>query len=54
MALVSKDLIPVPLSCQCELLELPTSSYYYEPVPESEQNLALMRLIDELHLEHPY
>ena len=38
---------------QCELLELCRSSYYYEPCPETEENLALMRRLDELHLEHP-
>ena len=38
---------------QCELLELCRSSYYYEPCPESQENLALMRRLDELHLEHP-
>lgn len=27
--------------------------YYYEPVPESEANLALMRRLDELHLARP-
>jgi len=26
---------------------------YYQPVPESQENLALMRRLDELHLEHP-
>jgi putative transposase len=39
---------------QCELLGLPRSSYYYEPAPESEENLCLMRLIDEQYLETPY
>ena len=29
------------------------SSFYYEPCPESEENLALMRRLDELHLEKP-
>jgi putative transposase len=29
---------------QCELLGLARSSYYYEPVPEREENLLLMRL----------
>ena len=38
---------------QCELLELCRSTYYYEPCPETEENLALMRRLDELHLEHP-
>jgi putative transposase len=30
------------------------SSYYYEPRPESEDNLRLMRLIDELYLKAPF
>ncbi|TAE20934.1 MAG: IS3 family transposase [Candidatus Kapaibacterium sp.] len=32
---------------QCELLAMSRSGYYYEAVPESAENLALMRLIDE-------
>jgi putative transposase len=32
---------------QCELLELVRSSYYYQPMPMSEENLLLMRLLDE-------
>jgi putative transposase len=32
---------------QCELLGLARSSYYYEPVPVSAENLLLMRLLDE-------
>lgn len=38
---------------QCELLNISRGSYYYQPCPETEENLALMRLLDELHLEHP-
>ena len=38
---------------QCELLGISRSGYYYEPCPESAENLALMRRLDELHLEHP-
>jgi putative transposase len=39
---------------QCQLLELPRSTAYYQPQPESPENLALMRRIDELHLEFPF
>jgi putative transposase len=39
---------------QCELLGLARSSYYYEPAMESEENLALMRRIDELYLQRPF
>ena len=42
------------IAAQCELLGLPRSSYYYEPVPESPENLGLMRLIDEQYLATPY
>ena len=38
---------------QCELLGFCRSSYYYQYAPETEANLALMRRLDELHLEHP-
>jgi putative transposase len=39
---------------QCGLLGLNRSSWYYEPVPESTENLAWMRRIDEQYLETPY
>jgi putative transposase len=38
---------------QCELLGLPRSTAYYEPIPESEENLALMREIDAIYLDDP-
>src|ERR1039457_685068 len=39
---------------QCELLSLPRSTYYYQPRPESAENLRLMRRLDELYLECPF
>ena len=44
----------LPIVRQCNLLELPRSTAYYQPQPVSEEDLALMRRIDELHLEMPY
>ncbi len=38
---------------QCELVGISRSGFYYDPVPESPENLALMRRLDELHLKHP-
>jgi len=38
---------------QCRLAGVPRSNLYYEPVPESAENLLLMRLIDEQYLRHP-
>ena len=39
---------------QCKLLHLQRSSYYYQPQGESEYNLELMRLIDELFTNLPF
>ncbi len=43
----------ISIRCQCELLEVNRSTVYYKPAPESEENLAIMRLMDEHHLDHP-
>ncbi len=39
---------------RCELLDVARSSAYYHPEPVSETDLALMRLIDEIHLKRPF
>jgi putative transposase len=39
---------------QCELLGVNRSSLYYQPIGESEENLKLMRLIDEEYTRHPF
>ncbi len=40
---------------QCELISLPRSSFYREvTIGESEENLELMRLIDEEYTKHPF
>ena len=45
---------PPSVRRQCELLAVNRSSLYYTPVEDDPQELALMRHIDELHLEHPF
>lgn len=39
---------------QAEVLAISRSSVYYQPRLISEANLALMRLIDKLHLDYPF
>jgi len=39
---------------QCELVSISRSGFYYQPVGETELNLALMRLIDAQFLETPW
>lgn len=41
-------------SRQCELLQIHRSGLYYTPVAESEENLYLMRLLDEQYLHTPF
>ena len=38
------------LKRQCMLLSVSRSSMYYKPVGESEENLRIMREMDEIHL----
>ena len=38
---------------QCRLAGVPRSGLYYKPVPETNENLLLMRLIDEQYMRHP-
>lgn len=45
---------PLPIVRQARLLDIARSTVYYEPQPMSEADLALMRIIDRLHLEHPF
>jgi putative transposase len=51
--MVTKD-SPLPIARQCQLLSMPRSSFYYTQQGVSEDDLAMMRLIDECHLKHPY
>ena len=44
----------LPITRQAQVLDLARSSVYYHPAPLSDRDLALMRQIDELHLEHPF
>lgn len=38
---------------QCRLLGFHRSGIYYEPQPETAENLRIMRLLDEEHMRHP-
>ena len=44
----------LPVLKQCAALGISRRSIYYEPVAVSASDLALMRRLDELHLEHPH
>lgn len=44
----------VTIAAQCRLLLISRSSYYYVPVPQGEETLALMRVIDEALMDCPW
>lgn len=52
--MINKGNKQLSISQQCELLSINRSGIYYVPVPEKEENLAIMRIIDEQYLETPF
>lgn len=50
---MSKESV-LSVSRQCELLELSRSTYYYVPEPVCDEELELMKLIDQCYLELPF
>ncbi len=50
--MVDKD-SEISLNRQLSLLKISKGSFYYVTRPESKENLTLMRLMDEHHLDHP-
>ena len=44
----------LPITRQAELLDMSRGSVYYLPRPVSAADLALMRRLDEMHLQYPF
>jgi len=44
---------PLSIRSQCNLVSVSRGSFYYKPLGESEENLHIMRLMDEHYLERP-
>ena len=47
------DHASIGLRRQCDLLDLPRSTAYYAPIPESQENLDLVKEIDAIYLDNP-
>jgi putative transposase len=54
LRLVDRDHAEFSVRRQCELLGVNRSGLYYQPVGESEENLRLMRLLDEQYTRVPF
>ena len=44
----------LPRTRRCELLGVPRSTSYYQPKPVSDDDLALMKQIDRIHMAQPF
>ena len=54
MAMVEKNSPHLSITNQCQLLSISKSSYYYVAQKESDENLSIMRLLDEQYFETPF
>ena len=45
---------PLPITRQCELLDLPRSTFYHVSQPVSPVELELMKRIDHCHMKYPF
>jgi len=44
---------PLAIAEQCRLVSVNRSTWYYDGKDEREENVELMNMMDELHLDHP-
>ncbi len=51
--LVERQCAELSVRRQCKLLGVSRTAVYYEPVGESAENMELMRLMDQIHLDEP-
>jgi putative transposase len=51
---VVKENHPLPRTQRCQLLNIPRSTSYYQPIPVSADDLALMKRIDQIHTDQPF
>lgn len=52
-AMIERDHAALSIAAQCRLVSIGRSSFYYAPVPEAVETLALMRVIDAAFLDCP-
>lgn len=52
--MIDTDNVILSVSRQLKLISVPSSSFYYVPKGESEENLAILRLLDEQYFKTPF
>jgi putative transposase len=54
LAMIARPHPQFSITAQCVLLKVPRSTLYYQPQPVSDDDLALMRRIDEIYMKWPF
>ncbi len=52
--MIDRDHSELSISRQCQLLDIPRSTFYHVADPVSDADLEIMALIDQCHLERPF
>lgn len=52
--MIEESYIQLSVSKQCNLLGISRGNLYYQAVPESEENLLIMRFLDEQYFKTPF
>ena len=52
--MIEREHASLSIAVQCRLVSISRSSFYYAPVPETAETLALMAVIDASFLDHPW
>ena len=52
--MIEREHASLSITAQCRLVSISRSSFYYAPVPETADTLALMAVIDASFLDHPW
>jgi putative transposase len=52
--MVQTDHASLSIVWQCALLSISRSGFYYDPVKEDAESLAVMRAVDEAYLKFPF
>ena len=52
--MIEREHARLSITAQCRLVSISRSSFYYAPVPETADTLALMAVIDASFLDHPW
>jgi putative transposase len=52
--MIEKEIEEMSIRRQCTLLDVCRSGFYYTPAEETEENLAIMRILDVQYLKTPF